>query len=98
MQNLEQLVLNLLNEDGEGGGDVGGNTEGGVYGPGAVDNPNAQFSSDSYATGDARIPWVLGAYSRTGKVPTFSKKDRKNKKSRKLNTKYFRKFKKAKDV
>ncbi len=61
---FQRRVNQLLNDDNTAG-------TGGVLGNFTSD----QFSSDSYATGDARIPKALG------KVQRRSKKKRKSKKS-----------------
>lgn len=71
--------INLIREDNVAGG-------GGVFGDGpSFDHGGAVGNSDFYAHGDARIPYVMGYFTRKGKLNKKRKKKRKGKK--KLNNK-----------
>jgi hypothetical protein len=75
---FQKLVEDLLQEDVTSGGD------GSSFGPGVAATAN-QFSSDSYAPGDARTPQsIFGkAVLTRGGLKKTSKVKRKKKKSRK---------------
>lgn len=47
---------------------------------GSPDSSNSISGSDFYARGDARVPKLLGVYSRKGKIKTKRRKKRKSKK------------------
>jgi hypothetical protein len=49
---------------------------GGVFGIGGATEAGIG-NADSYATGDARVPTVLGTYTRKGKLKTKIKKNKK---------------------
>ena len=72
MINLEQVVLDVLNEESVAGGAAS------AFGPG-VQSTASQFSGDTYAPGDARIPKSLygGIITRRGLIK--GKKKRKKK-------------------
>jgi hypothetical protein len=72
MINLEQIVLNVLKEQNISGGASS------AFGPG-VQSTATQFSGDTYAPGDARIPKSLygGIITRRGLIK--GKKKRKKK-------------------
>lgn len=72
--NFNQLVKYILEDNASGGGGVFGGGESFGHG-GDVGN------SDFWNTGDARIPFVLGTFKRSGKVKR--RKKRKNAKKRK---------------
>jgi hypothetical protein len=71
MINLEEIILNVLKEE---------NTVGAALGAAAAGT--SQFSGDTYATGDTRIPYSIygkgGVMTRGGLIK--SKKKRKKKK------------------
>lgn len=75
---FQKIVEELLQEDMTAGG------EGSSFGPGVVSTAN-QFSSDSYAPGDARTPQSIfgGAVLTRGGLKKTSKSKRKKKKVRK---------------
>ena len=72
---FQKIVEELLREDMTAGG------EGSSFGPGVV-NTADQFSSDSYASGDARTPQSIfgGAVLTRGGLKTTKKKKKKTKK------------------
>jgi len=73
MINLENLVKQVLNEE---------NTVGGVLGAPAGDT--SQFSGDTYATGDTRIPYSIygkgGVMTRGGLIKGRKKRKKRRKK------------------
>jgi hypothetical protein len=62
--NIESIVIEVLQENANVAG--GPNS---VLGAG-VTSTSSQFSGDSYARGDARVPKVLGGIIRRNKIPT----------------------------
>jgi len=50
---------------------------------GSPDSSNSISGSDFYARGDARVPKLLGVYSRRGRVKTKKRKKRKKRKGKK---------------
>jgi len=72
--NFNQLVKYILEDNTSGGGGVFGGGESFGHG-GDIGN------SDFWNTGDARIPFVIGTFKRSGKVK--KRKKRKNAKKRK---------------
>jgi hypothetical protein len=72
--NFNQLVKYILEDNASGGGGVFGGGESFGHG-GDVGN------SDFWNTRDARIPFVIGTFKRSGKVK--KRKKRKNAKKRK---------------
>ncbi len=70
MINLEQIVLDVLNEQ---------NVAGAVLGAPAAGT--SQFSGDTYATGDARIPYSIygkgGVMTRGGLIKGRKKRKKK---------------------
>ena len=73
MINLENLIKQVLEEENMAGG------AGSAFGPG-VQTTATQFSGDTYASGDARVPKSLygGIVTRRGLIK--GKKKRKKKK------------------
>jgi len=71
MINLEQIILDILNEENTAAGALGAPAGG-----------TSQFSGDTYAPGDARIPYSIygkgGVMTRGGLIK--GKKKRKKKK------------------
>lgn len=77
--------VQLIREDNVAGG-------GGVFGDGpSFGHGGAVGNSDFYASGDARIPFALGYFSRQGKL-----KKKKRKKKRRTRRRKTRKHKKSK--
>jgi hypothetical protein len=72
--NFNQLVKYILEDNASGGGGVFGGGESFGHG-GDVGN------SDFWNTGDARIPFVIGTFKRSGRVK--KRKKRKNAKKKK---------------
>jgi hypothetical protein len=69
--------LEIIKEDNIAGG-------GGVFGDGpSFGHGGAVGNSDFYASGDSRIPYVLGYFSRKGKLKSKKKKRKRIKKKRK---------------
>lgn len=73
MISLEKIILSVLNEENVAGGATS------AFGPG-VQTTATQFSGDTYASGDARVPKSLygGIVTRKGLIK--SRKKRKKKK------------------
>lgn len=73
MISLKKIILDVLNEENMAGG------AGSAFGPG-VQATASQFSGDTYAPGDARVPKSLygGIVTRRGLIK--SRKKRKKKK------------------
>jgi hypothetical protein len=75
MIDLEKIILDILKEDNVAGGPTS------AFGPG-VQSTASQFSGDTYAPGDARIPYSIygkgGVMTRGGLIK--GKKKRKKKK------------------
>lgn len=71
MINLQDLVLQVLNEENSAGGALG-DAAGGT----------SQFSGDTYATGDTRIPYSVygGVMTRKGLIKRRKKRKKKRKK------------------
>ena len=64
MNLFDALVESILSENANVAGGAGS-----VLGPG-VTSTATQFSGDTYAKGDARIPKVLGGIIKRNKIPT----------------------------
>ncbi len=75
MINLEQIILDVLNEV---------NTVGGVLGAPAAGT--SQFSGDTYAPGDTRIPYSIygkgGVMTRRGLIKGRKKRKKKKRKKK----------------
>jgi len=73
MISLEKIILDILNEE---------NTAAGVLGPDA--GGTSQFSGDTYATGDTRIPYSIygkgGVMTRGGLIKGRKKRKKRRKK------------------
>ena len=72
MINLEQIILDVLNEENAAGGAAS------AFGPG-VQSTATQFSGDTYAPGDARIPKSVygGIVTRRGLIKGRKKRKKK---------------------
>ena len=72
MINLEQIILDVLNEENVAGGPAS------AFGPG-VQATATQFSGDTYAPGDARIPKSIfgGIVTRRGLIKGRKKRRKK---------------------
>jgi len=75
MINLKEIILNVLNET---------NTAGSVLGAPAAGT--SQFSGDTYATGDTRIPYSIygkgGVMTRGGLIKGRRKRKKKKRKNK----------------
>jgi hypothetical protein len=73
MINLEEIILSVLNETNTAGSALGAPAAG-----------TSQFSSDFYATGDARIPYSIygkgGVMTRGGLIKGRKKRKKRKKK------------------
>ena len=64
MINIESIVIEILQENANVAGGAGS-----VLGPG-VTSTATQFSGDTYAKGDARVPKVIGGIIKRNRIPT----------------------------
>jgi hypothetical protein len=81
MEEFNKLVKLIIEDNVSGDGGVFGGGDSFGYG-GAIGN------KDFWNTGDARIPYVLGYFTRNGRLkPKRSKRKRKNVKKRKKTRK-----------